>query len=131
MLSAGDLDVGINPLTANDDIADALGRLTANDTNAQIRILADRIGQVASDTAVHRERDAAMADKFDKMESNFEKMETKFDQLDKKIDVIEKQVASIDNKWKGGFATILFLGTVLGGVAAFWDKISNWFALRA
>lgn len=110
-------------MTAQEDIADAIDRLKANDTNAQIRILADRIGQIASDTAVHRERDAAMSDKFDKMEHNFEKFEAKFDDLSAEVSAIKSKVDSIDNKWKGGVGVIMVAGAALGGVVAFWDKI--------
>ena len=108
----------------DDLIANALERLQAQDTNTQIRLLADRVGQIASDTAVHRERDGAMADKFDKMEVSFEKIEKKFDELENKVIEVQRTVESLANKWKGGTAVILLAGTIIGAVATFWDKIS-------
>lgn len=112
------------------EIASALDRLKAEDTNSQIRLLAERIGQIASDTAVHRERDIAMSENFVKLEKAFDRIDIKFDRLKEQVDNIEREVEKANNKWRGGLAVILFAGTILGGVLAGWDKISKWIGIH-
>ena len=37
------------------------------------------------------------------------------------------QIKEYATRWRGGFSTILILGTILGGVAAGWDHIVHFF----
>ena len=98
-----------------EDIQSILRRFEAKDTNDHLHILATRMGEVAQAVAVHGERDEAMMDRLDKLESKFDKMSEKVDNLD-----------IMASKWRGAFLTLMALGGAAGTIAAFWDRFSKW-----
>ena len=98
-----------------EDIFNILKRFEVRETNDQLRVLADALGEIKSAVAVHTERDTAMLDRLGKLEEKFDHMSEKVDNLD-----------TMASKWRGAFLTLMALGGAAGTIAAFWDRFSKW-----
>lgn len=83
----------------------ALARYDGEDTAHQIEVLAQRIGELATEIAL-------CSQKVDGVETTVGEMQGEITEIKRYAD-----------RWKGGFYTIAGLGAALGTLIAMWDKI--------
>lgn len=93
-------------------IQEALRVFEAKATSDQLKVLAERVGQLAEGIIIQSERDRRLDEKVNELKSE--------------VALMHKDISEIReyaNKWRGGFYAIAAMGAILGAIIAFWDKV--------
>lgn len=100
----------------SDDLQDQISRLHAQNLNADIRALAQGMGEIKQSLAASDEWRKNVSERVVENNANLAKL-TK--------DVAE--IKDLASRYKGGLYAVMGLGAAITGVTLFWEKISKVF----